>query len=91
MLLASIGLPPAAEVDRAALAQLVQDGLVDRFEVQPDRVVFYLWPRAGKMNFSFFFRPRLAMTARTAASEIFDYYNPDIRAIQAPQTFAVRP
>jgi len=34
----------------------------------PDRIVFYVWPRAGGVEFNFSFRPRFKMDATTAPS-----------------------
>ena len=56
MMIAEIGLPPGVEVDRESLEKAKQNG-VDGYEVQPDRVVFYLWPSAGGSHFQFVFRP----------------------------------
>ena len=49
MMLAEVGLPPGADVDRPSLDSAVSASGWDlqSYEVQPDRVVFYLWPRAG--------------------------------------------
>jgi len=86
MLIAEVGLPPGAEVDRGSLTGLVEDRKagVDAFEVAPDRVTFYL--RAGPVDwkFGFRFRPRYRMRARTAASRVYDYYNPEARAVSGP-------
>lgn len=90
MIIAEVGLPPGSEVDRGVLGELIDFGAVDQYEVEPDRIVFYLWPTAGQMKFSFYFRPRLPMTARSAPTQVFDFYNPDVRAIQPPQMFTVR-
>lgn len=90
MLLAEVGLPPAAEVDRASLEKAMVEYAIDQYEVLPDRVVFYLWPRAGGSKFSFAFRPRMGMKASAAPSTIYDYYNPDSRAVVAPERFEVR-
>ena len=75
MLLAEIGLPPGAEVDRASLETAVKgsDWSITQYDVLPDRVVLYLWPRAGGSDFSFKFKPRIAMTAKTTASQVYDY------------------
>lgn len=59
-------------------------------DVLPDRVVVYLWSRREPVKFNFKFRPRLGLNARTAPSTIYDYYNPDSRAVVAPATFKVR-
>jgi hypothetical protein len=92
MLLAEIGLPPGADVDRASLesAMTGTDWSITQYDVLPDRVVLYLWPRAGGSSFSFKFKPRLAMTAKTASSIVYDYYNPEARAVVQPVRFVVK-
>jgi A-macroglobulin TED domain/Alpha-2-macroglobulin family/MG2 domain/Carboxypeptidase regulatory-like domain/A-macroglobulin receptor binding domain/Alpha-2-macroglobulin bait region domain/Macroglobulin domain MG3 len=92
MMLAEIGLPPGVDVDRASLETALRgsDWSVNQYDVLPDRVVFYLWPRAGGSTFSFKFKPRMAMTAKAAASVLYDYYNPEARAVLAPGTFLVK-
>jgi len=92
MLLAEIGLPPGADIDRESLESALHDTdrPFDRYDVLPDRVVFYLWPRAGGSSFSFKFRPRLAMKAKSSQSLIYDYYNPEAKAVLAPETFSIK-
>jgi hypothetical protein len=92
MLLAEIGLPPGAEVDRASLenAKTGSNWAINQYDVLPDRVVVYLWPQAGGSEFTFKFRPRLAMTAKSASSTVYDYYNPEAKAVVAPSTFVVK-
>jgi uncharacterized protein YfaS (alpha-2-macroglobulin family) len=91
MLIAEVGLPPGAEVDRGVLQDLV-DGWkygVDAYEVAPDHVTFYVWPRAAGVDFKFAFRPRYAMKARAAQSVLYDFYNPDDRLTIRPEQFVV--
>lgn len=92
MLLAEVGLPPGTDVDRASLERAMKeaDWGLERYDVLPDRLVVYLWPRAGGTRFSFSFRPRLGMNAKAAASLLYDYYNPEARAVVAPATFVVK-
>ena len=92
MLLAEIGLPPGADVDRASLETAMKgsDWSFNRYDILPDRVVVYLWPRAGGVELDFKFRPRFALTAKAAPAVVYDYYNPDARAVVAPATFVVR-
>ncbi len=92
MLLAEVGLPPGAEVDRASLEKAKSEtgwGL-NQYDVLPDRVVFYLWPQAGGVKFAFKFRPRFGLKAQSAPSVLYDYYNPEARAVLAPTRFVVR-
>ncbi|MGA2345535.1 MAG: hypothetical protein ABSF93_05980, partial [Candidatus Sulfotelmatobacter sp.] len=90
MMLAEVGLPPGADVDRESLENAVQGNYaVYRYDVLPDRVVLYLWPEAGGSTFSFHFRPRFAMQAETAPSLLYDYYNPDASVTLKPSRFEV--
>jgi hypothetical protein len=90
MLLAEVGLPPGADVDRASLVKLLDSWTISRYELQPDRIVFYLWSwKAEGSCFSFSFTPRYAIHAKAAPATLFDYYNPDLRVVLAPQIFQV--
>jgi len=92
MMLAEIGLPPGADVDRASLESAMKSSgwAIGQYDVLPDRVVVYLWPRAGGINFDFKFRPRFGLTAKAAPSTVYDYYNPLARAVVAPATFFIK-
>ena len=91
MLLAEVGLPPGADVDRATLGKLLDTGTICRYELEPDRIVFYLWSwRAEGSHFSFRFTPRYAIRAKAAPASLSDYYNPDLKSVLSPQTFIVQ-
>jgi hypothetical protein len=92
MMLAEIGLPPGADVDRASLDSAMKgsDWGISQYDILPDRVIVYLWPRAGGTKFDFKFRPRFGLRAQTAASVVYDYYNPEARAIVTPVRFVVK-
>ncbi len=91
MLLAEVGLPPGAEVNRESLRRAMSESgwELSRYDVLPDRLVAYLWPRAGGTRFSFTFRARLGLRAKTAPSQVYDYYNPEARAVVAPASFVI--
>jgi len=92
MMLAEIGLPPGADADRASLELAVSKAGYDinHYEVLPDRVVLYLWPRAGGVKFAFKFKLRYGVKAMTTASILYDYYNPEARAVVAPTQFVAQ-
>ena len=93
MLLGEIGLPPGAEVDRASLEEAVVKASgwdMQQYDVLPDRLIVYLWPRAGGTKFSFTFKPRFGLKALTTASVLYDYYNPEARAVVEPVSFLVQ-
>ncbi|HEY7181781.1 MAG TPA: alpha-2-macroglobulin family protein, partial [Blastocatellia bacterium] len=92
MMLAEIGLPPGADVDRESLERAAQEsgwGL-NHYDVLPDRVIVYLWPRAGGLKFSFKFKSRYGVKAQTAPSTLYDYYNPEARVTIAPSRIVVK-
>jgi len=92
MILAEIGVPPGADVDRSSLETAVKNSnwTISQYDVLPDRVVVYLWPSSGVVKFNFKFRPRFGLNAKTAASVVYDYYNPEARAVVEPATFRVK-
>jgi hypothetical protein len=92
MMIAEVGLPPGAEVDRESLDGVIGNRSlgVDQYDVLPDKLVFYLWPKAGSAKFSFKFVPRFAMTAKSGPAALFDYYNPEVGSQLPPQLFRIR-
>ena len=91
MLLAEIGLPPGAEVDRASLEKAKQENWnFSRYDVLPDRIIVYLWAQAGGAKFDFKFKPRYGINANTAPSIAYDYYNSEAQATVAPLKFSVK-
>jgi hypothetical protein len=89
MMIAEIGLPPGADVDRASLETAKGEGAIDAYEVQPDKVVFYLWPTAGGSKFEFHFHSRLLMEAMSGPSLLYDYYNPEAAVTVSAVRFIV--
>lgn len=91
MLIAEVGLPPGAGVDRSSLEKAMNQSswALSQYDIVPDRLVLYLWPTAGGSSISFAFRPRIALDALTAPSRVYDYYNPDAEAVLAPTRFKV--
>jgi hypothetical protein len=87
MLLAEVGLPPGAVVDRPALERQ----LGDRFEIRPDRVVLYLMPLAGGTEIEIPFTPRFSGEFVSTASLLYDYYNPLARVVSEPVRFTIEP
>ena len=90
MLLAEIGIPPGAEVSHESLeAALKNDWSFSRYDILPDRIIVYMWAKAGGTKFNFKFRPRYAINANTPASIVYDYYNAEAKATVAPLKFIV--
>jgi hypothetical protein len=92
MMLAEVGLPPGADVDRESLERTMKESgwSINSYDILPDRLVLYLWPAGGGAKFSFKFRPRYGLDALTAPSTLYDYYNPEAHAVVPPTRFVVR-
>ena len=92
MMLAEIGIPPGADVDRSSLETAMKSSgwVINQYDVLPDRIVVYLWPYGGGAKFDFKFRPRFGLNAKSAPSVLYDYYNPEARAVVPPATFRVK-
>ena len=92
MLLAEIGLPPGAVPDRSSLERAMNDAdwNISQYEIRPDRLVVYLWPKAGGTDFDFTFRERYEVNALTAPSVLYDYYNPDAQTVVRPTRIDVK-
>jgi len=92
MMLAEVGLPPGAEVDRSSLERTMKESGwgINQYDVLPDRLILYLWPHAGGTTFSFGFRPRFGLSAETTPSVLYDYYNPDATSTVTPTKFVVQ-
>jgi hypothetical protein len=92
MMIGEIGLPPGADVDRASLESAVtaSDYQLSHYDVLPDKVLIYVWPKAGGLTLHFRFTLRYAIDALSAPSSIYDYYNPDARFDLKPTRIRTR-
>lgn len=87
MVLAEIGIPPGADVDRNSLEKA--KGL-DSYDILPDKIIVYFWSGKEKKNFAFKFKPRYGINALNSPSLVYDYYNPEAKAIITPIRFDVK-
>jgi uncharacterized protein YfaS (alpha-2-macroglobulin family) len=91
MLMAELGVPPGADIDRSSLDEtMMKNPSISRYEILPDRIIVYLYAKPGGTTFSFTFRPRYAINALAPASAAYDYYNPLAWAEVMPIRFVVK-
>ena len=90
MILAEIGIPPGADVDRSSLEKAKADGNFSNFDILPDKVIVYMWSSSAPIEFKFKFRPRYGINAQTAPSLVYDYYNEEARTTVAPSKFSIK-
>jgi len=91
MIVAEVGLAPGAVPVGSSLERLVSSRAVQRFEVQADRVVFYLDALNGKATFDFDVVPRLAAEARVRPGRAYAFYDPDRMAVAPTAGVRVTP
>ena len=89
MILAEIGIPPGANVDRDSLEKAEAEGAFSNFDILPDKIVVYLWSSSAPVEFNFKFRPRYGINAQTAPSLVYDYYNEEAKTTVAPSKFSI--
>ena len=90
MILAEIGLPPGADVDRAGLEKARAENRFSSFDVLPDKILIYAPAQSFPLDFNFKFNLRYGIKAQTAPSLVYDYYNEEARAVVAPVEFIVK-
>ena len=91
MLLAEIGIPPGADVSRESLEKAFEnDWSLSRYDILPDRIIVYMWAKAGGSKFNFSFKPRYGIKANTPMSIVYDYYNEESRGVVSPLKFEVK-
>lgn len=90
MLLAEIGTPPGADVDRSSLERMKNQNVISRYDVLPDRIIVYLWAGSAPVSFDFKFKPRYGINAQTAPSMVYDYYNAEAQTTVAPVRFSIK-
>ncbi|MBL8152365.1 MAG: hypothetical protein JNN15_20765 [Blastocatellia bacterium] len=90
MMLAEIGLPPGVEVDKESIKR--DDGAygISSYEILPDRLIVYFWAYKNATTFKFKFRPKYKMKAKSASSQVYNYYNPEESATVAPSLFVIK-
>ncbi len=91
MALVDLGVPPGFTVLTEDLSQLVEKGLIARYEIAGRQVIVYLedFTSEAPLRFSYRMRARFPMRAQTPASMAYDYYNPQKLAMRAPVVVTV--
>ena len=90
MVLAEIGIPPGADIDRNSLETAKANGDFSRYDILPDKILVYFWSQTAPTKFKFKFKPRYGINAQTAPSIVYDYYNSEAQATAAPLKFTVK-
>jgi uncharacterized protein YfaS (alpha-2-macroglobulin family) len=91
MVVAEVGLAPGAAPSPASLEALAASKRVSRYEVRPDRVVFYLSSLEAEARLDFEVTPRMAGEARVRPGRVYEFYAPDGVAVVATAKVTIAP
>ncbi len=91
MALIDLGVPPGFDVIREDLGQLVERGVISRYEVTGRQVIVYVEDLSSDvpLRFSLRLRARFPLRAQTPPSSAYDYYNPETAAVHQPLMMTV--
>ena len=86
MALIDLGVPPGFSVETEDLSQLVDEGVISRYELTGRQIIIYVEDLSAEkpLTFSYRLRARFPMRAQTPPSSVYDYYNPGDTTVRAP-------
>ena len=86
MALIDLGVPPGFNVVTEDLSQLVEMGVIARYELTGRQIIIYLedFSSEAPLTFSYRLQARFPMRAQTPPSSAYDYYNPGDVTVRAP-------
>jgi hypothetical protein len=92
MALIDLGVPPGFSVLAEDLGQLVEQGVIARYELTGRQVIIYLedFSSQSPLRFSYRLRARFPMRAQTPPSSAYDYYNPADLTVREPLEIVVQ-
>ncbi len=90
MVVVDVGIPPGFTVLTEDLEPLVQSRF-QKYQVAGRQVIFYLdeLPSKSPLEWSYRLQAKFPIRALTPESVAYEYYNPEIRAVSAPQELSV--
>jgi hypothetical protein len=86
MALIDLGVPPGFNVVTEDLGQLVEMGVIARYELTGRQIIVYLedFSSEAPLSLSYRLQARFPMRAQTPPSSAYDYYNPSDVTVRAP-------
>ena len=90
MAIVDVGIPPGFTVDRPSLRHHLEGDLLGEYEVMGRQVILYLENLQGRQELSFSIIAGQPIRASSGASEAYDYYSPERRAVTGPVDVVVR-
>ena len=91
MIIVDLGVPPGFEVQAADLNEYVANETISRFSLTGRQIIVYLdyVDPENPVEFSYRLKAKFPLKAKTPASTVYEYYNPDIKDESQPQELTV--
>jgi uncharacterized protein YfaS (alpha-2-macroglobulin family) len=89
MAIVDLPVPPGFEVETGSLERLRERGAISRYETAGQQVILYLENVDEPRTLEVVYRATQPVEASTDGAEAYDYYNPDDRANDDPETVTV--
>lgn len=91
MVIVDLGLPPGFELQVEDIANLVENGTLQKFSLTGRQIICYLEKlEAGQVvSFTYRLKAKYPLKAQTPKSTVYEYYNPDRRAEATPVSITV--
>jgi uncharacterized protein YfaS (alpha-2-macroglobulin family) len=92
MTIVDLGVPPGFDVVADGLAKLVQEKVVERYELTGRQVILYFrtLPPGEPVRFEYALRAKHPVKAKTPQSLVYQYYEPEVRDVAEPVLLTVR-
>jgi uncharacterized protein YfaS (alpha-2-macroglobulin family) len=87
--LVSLGVPPGFTVEENFPQRLQDRGLISRYELRGRQVILYVEDLRGSVSLTYDVRATTPVEATTGSASVYDYYNPETEAVDAPVTVHV--
>ena len=92
MIVIDLGIPPGFTVDDTNFSLMVKKGKIQRYSITGRQIIVYLEKLSSKgtLTFSYEIKARFALKVQIPRSEVYEYYNPNIRTETKPQNIVVK-
>jgi type II secretory pathway pseudopilin PulG len=86
MAIVDLGIPPGFDVDTSAFETMQQDNRLEKFEVTGNQIILYLrhLSNTAPLQFTYTLRAKYPVRVQTPASSVYEYYQPENRAMSKP-------
>jgi hypothetical protein len=92
MVMAELPVPAGFAPRTEELSRLVTEGKIDRFEVEPRRIVVYLreLPAGGLQELTYRLEARLPVKITAPGARVYEYYAPERQGFSPPTALTVK-